>query len=716
MKKFLLSLGLVAMMLNLTNCAQYEEVNPSVDAKGDFELYASASRTANDGLNTVWSTGDALNVFHAVTDMTTYTSDGEFKLENAETGRFLGNLAATLDVEEEYDWYVSYPYDSHIATPASTNGGYLVVAAKAGANQTQNGNNSMAHLAGSNYPLAGVAKAVGAGVAPTVAMKNLTSVLEFEVTNSLDEAITVNQISFSAPVDIIGTYYINFVDMNNVVFTGSGTQYVANTANLEVKNGTAIAAGASAKFYLAVKPFTAAAGKSLTVVVNATSGTATGVHEKTIALTNAVEFKSGKIKTVKVDYNTAFEVSEEVVVATVGFESSEGFTASTTYNNTSVKYFGATGKQWGTICGTATTSDAITGSQSMQMRVYNSTGPKDPYVFMNYSLPSVSTISFKAKGSVTTNKLKLSYKTTGDWVDVETFTLTTSAKEFVHKFDTALENVSFKFTFVYPSSFTDKSKITIDNVVFKGINVTPETPSPVLSVNPSAVEFTAEGGSKTVACTIENEVEGVEVTATESVDWLTTSVSGKTVTITATENSASLERTATVTIAYEGAESKTVTVKQSEPVAAGAEIYTLLGNKLSNANSYTTSEKSITADDGSVWKIWGYYKNTTDIFQLGAKSKNYLLTPACTSDITTIEIACSGNYTVALWNPSTDKLITGMVAKPSKTTSDATGSIKFTLPAGYKQVKIISTRTEAGTGITTSNAACYIKKVVVTAQ
>lgn len=100
---------------------------------------------------------------------------------------------------------------------------------------------------------------------------------------------------------------------------------------------------------------------------------------------------------------------------------------------------------------------------------------------------------------------------------------------------------------------------------------TPDVPAtPVLSVDPTALEFGAAAGSKTVACTIENEVSGVNVTATEDVDWLSTSVSGKTVTITATENTGA-ERTANVTIAYEGAESKTVTVKQAAAEVGGGD-------------------------------------------------------------------------------------------------------------------------------------------------
>ena len=64
MKKFILSLGLIAMALNLTNCAKNDEVNTSIEVNGDFEICASITRTQNDGLNTVWSEGDMLSLIH----------------------------------------------------------------------------------------------------------------------------------------------------------------------------------------------------------------------------------------------------------------------------------------------------------------------------------------------------------------------------------------------------------------------------------------------------------------------------------------------------------------------------------------------------------------------------------------------------------------------------------------------------------------------------
>ena len=146
-------------------------------------------------------------------------------------------------------------------------------------------------------------------------------------------------------------------------------------------------------------------------------------------------------------------------------------------------------------------------------------------------------------------------------------------------------------------------------------------------------------------------------------------------------------------------------------------VFTLNGSDLDNIGStYTTTMESFTATDGSVWKILGYCKSETDIIQFGAKNNNYILTPATTNGINTIKLTCSGNYYVALWDPLTNQLISGMVAEPSVANYDGNGTITFTLPAGYKQVKIISTRNADGTDITSKNAATYIKKIVVTSK
>ena len=320
MKKFILSLGLIAMAFGLTNCTKNEEVNPVVEQKGDFAIYASTeTRTANDGLNTVWSAKDEINVFHAIGETTGYVNDTPytnsvgypFVCEDATAGRFLGSLNGTLDVEEEYDWYAFYPYSSYIKTPANTNSGYTCVGSKAGEAQVQNGNNSMAHIAGANYPMAGYAVAVPGDSAPHLTFNHLSSLIEFEITNKLAEAITISEIQFTtAEENIVGTYYINFASKEALNFTPSGANYVSNTAILTVNDGEEIAADASAKFYVAVKPFVATNGTDLTIKVSASSATGLGAHEKYITLTNDVTFSAGKIKNVKVDYTTVIEAPE----------------------------------------------------------------------------------------------------------------------------------------------------------------------------------------------------------------------------------------------------------------------------------------------------------------------------------------------------------------------------------------------------------------------
>ena len=579
MKKFILSLGLVAMMLNLTNCAQYEEVTPSVETKGDFALYAPVSRTANDGLNTVWSAGDALNVFHAVTDGTTYTQDGEFKLEDAATGYFLGNLNGTLDPQEEYDWYAMYPYNAKVTTPAATTSGYMTIGCSASAYQTQNGNNSMAHVAGSNYPIVGKAYAVSATSAPSLAMTHVASLVEFEITNSLEEAITVTSIQFTAPEQIVGTFYINYANIDNIVATSSGANYTSSSATLAVTNGVAIAKGASAKFYLPVAPFTAKAGAELAVVVNATSDTGSGVHEKAITLSNDVEFKSGKIKTVKVNYTTIIEAPAGdddlvgwnlVTDVTTLAEGDQIIIAAKNEN-----YALGTSQKSSNRGAAAITKDGntiATPGSDVQIITVEAGSTAGTWAF--YVEGGTTGYLYAASASGNQLKTKSTLDASGSWNismlnGAASITASDTSKRNVMQYNP--NNGSPLFA-CYASA--SQQALVIYKFYGEGGSTPdqPETPAtPVLSIDPTALDFTAEGGEKTVTCTIENEVSGVNVTATETVDWLSTSVSGKTVTINATANTATTTRTATVTIAYEGAESKTVNVSQAAASQGGDE-------------------------------------------------------------------------------------------------------------------------------------------------
>ncbi len=310
MKKIYASLGIVlAATLSLTNCTKQLESPVEIESDGiPFEVSALLTKTTNDGMSTKWASSDAINLFHAEAGTETYVSDGEFTVDKALTGTFSGTLASALDKNKAYDWYAIYPYNRKIVTPAATDKGYVTVG---GTTQTQKGNDVTSHLSGSACPLYGVATRVSASDSPSFAMKHLTSVVCVEVTNKLESSLTVSSIAFTSSEDIVGTYYVNFTG-SAPVYTRSGDTYVSKTANLTVTGGKALAKDESAKFYIAIKPHTAASGSTLKLSVN-------GV-EKTVTLSNDAAFEAGKIKNLTFSYDSApaglslpFEETFEVV-------------------------------------------------------------------------------------------------------------------------------------------------------------------------------------------------------------------------------------------------------------------------------------------------------------------------------------------------------------------------------------------------------------------
>lgn len=303
MKRQILTLGAIcAAAFTLTNCnKEIAEPKAPVTEGIPFEIVAATAdtKTANDGLNTVWTTGDALNVFHAEAGTTAYGTNDEFTYAGADN-KFKGTLKTALGGGKSYDWYALYPVNDNakfvITTPAGskTGDGWAYIGHKGGA--TQNGYNSTAHLAENLCPLYGVAKSVDASTPVSFNMKHIASVVKIVVTNESESPLTVTSVTFTAPEDIVGSYFMNFTDPNNVVCKASRTSYVSSTATLNVTGGTALTKGEKAEFYIPIKPFKAAANK-LKITVNG--------YEKTPVSTAAVEFKAGKIETVNFKYNAA---------------------------------------------------------------------------------------------------------------------------------------------------------------------------------------------------------------------------------------------------------------------------------------------------------------------------------------------------------------------------------------------------------------------------
>lgn len=295
MKKSIYAAGSILLALTLAACtANIDEENAKPAEQGiPFSFDAStATRTTADGVNTAWAADDAMNVFHAATGTTTYVNDGKFTVTAAGATTFTGTLAESLS-ENPYDWYAVYPYNSAVVTPANTTTGAITVGATV---QTQTGNSNQNHIDGSGVPLCGVVTNITG--APSFAMHHLTALVKVTVTNGTAAALTITSVQLNASAsNISGTYYVDFSDPANIGYTAADAQkYVA----LTVSGGTAIAAGETADFYLAIKPFTGATSETMTMTLTDSNG---AVFSKSASIAGTA-FTAGKTKTLTVSADT----------------------------------------------------------------------------------------------------------------------------------------------------------------------------------------------------------------------------------------------------------------------------------------------------------------------------------------------------------------------------------------------------------------------------
>ena len=297
MKKITYTLAAIfASAFALTSCTK-EMIDSSKDIESQgipFEICASVSQTrttTDNSWNTTWVAKDAINLFHAEAGTTTYVSDGQFTVENTESGKFKGNLVGKLTADYSYDWYAFYPYKKQISSPGQQTDGYTFIGHSVAA--TQNGNNDRQHLGTTLFPLYGISKGLKASAPVAIEMQQLTSVVEIVVKNTTTEPLTVTSIAFSTDEDIVGSYYINFAGENIVYTPKEGA--TKTVANLTVNNGTALNQNETASFFIPIKPHVANSGSTITLTVNG--------YEKTKELTSDVTFAAGKIKTLNFDFD-----------------------------------------------------------------------------------------------------------------------------------------------------------------------------------------------------------------------------------------------------------------------------------------------------------------------------------------------------------------------------------------------------------------------------
>ena len=292
--------------------------------------------------------------------------------------------------------------------------------------------------------------------------------MKVTIKNKTGASVTLNKFELEMPGEnLYGIFDVTFSSTPSVSFNKSG----GNKITVNISNGT-LANNENLDVYLVLAPVTSHVG-NVTFKV-------TDDEDKTYTKTNSialpgVTFAAGTYNTASYTIKTADvfpTIDNSTSAYTTGFETD--FTAGSTYNNTEVKVDGPDGGKWGSYYGTVSTNDAITGSNSMQMRWYTSATTRLGYAESNFYLSNVGFVSFNAKQ---TNGLKvgLYYKraSDGDWVLAQTFTPETTSTKCSYSFDTPIENARIKFGVVLPASApTSTSKLLIDDVVVKATTPT----------------------------------------------------------------------------------------------------------------------------------------------------------------------------------------------------------------------------------------------------
>ena len=374
-----------------------------------------------------------------------------------------------------------------------------------------------------------------------VEMSHLFSLMKVTLKNKTGDAVNITKFEIEIPDEnLYGIFNVIFgATPSTTLKSGQGDKITVN-----ISNGT-VAADGTLDVYFVMGPVATYTGEVTFTVTDSESNTYTKTN--TISAPG-VTFAAGTYNTANFSLKVAAPLYPTIDTSssdyTTGFET--GFTAGTTYNNTDVKVDGPDGGKWGSYFGTASTSDKITDSKSMQMRWYTGSSSSLGYAESNFFLSNVGFVSFNAKQ---TNGLKvgLYYKraSDGDWVLAQTFEPGTASTKCSYAFVTPIENARIKFGIVLPAKApTSTSKLTIDDVVVKRVapsyTVTIDGGITHGTVSTSPSGSVLEGAEVTITATPEDGYALTSLSVTDALSQAVTvtankfTMPGSNVTVTAT--------------------------------------------------------------------------------------------------------------------------------------------------------------------------------------
>ena len=183
------------------------------------------------------------------------------------------------------------------------------------------------------------------------------------------------------------------------------------------------------------------------------------------------------------NYGEEVTFTTPVGIYGTGFESDEGFTAQTFYNNLNISYFGPDGQQWGTRFGAVSTNSSIFGSQSMQMRWYTTYPDINGYAFMDFDLRNATSASFSAKSMNMNMGLVVSYSIDGGqtFTGDSVYSLTTQSQSYRYEVSPTGEydfvRLRFQLTLLDSTTPSTTCRVILDSInVFGHVFDAVETP------------------------------------------------------------------------------------------------------------------------------------------------------------------------------------------------------------------------------------------------
>lgn len=308
LRQFPVVLGLIVLTLGLflpTSCTK--DIFPGAPDDDLVEMVITVggnTKTANDGDATIWTEGDQLSVIHSAPNATT------FWLSPFTYNSFYGPYAfygTVSKLSANNDWYAVYPYDAKHVSAEN-------ISLNFPASQVQTGNGDTAHLAGETMPMVGKTENVARTTDLSIRMQNLLSVAEFNITNTReqeqDASIFIKSVQMTASVPLAGAFTVDLTGEKPVLTAGANaTKTVTLTVKPEEEGNPQplfIPFGETAKFYVAIAPFTAPAGSQIKVKIIAAPSYAPGVelvYYHTITLISETLFESSSIKPILVSFD-----------------------------------------------------------------------------------------------------------------------------------------------------------------------------------------------------------------------------------------------------------------------------------------------------------------------------------------------------------------------------------------------------------------------------